>query len=192
MLRPERFASFETPNVIDPGDAPPTQPKKPKQIPRAADTVTAPTTISHSDRRVNLSRTEKISFGGGNEQDDPMYDRARGSPHRLLDNIHDLDVAPVETRSPLHRNDDDEEAAAAAHSLPSIDDARNYAASLLQDANRRTSSRDLMVTQEMAESSSSFPSKHLVRNRVVNVAGKLAALVVVLILVILALVRLSS
>mmetsp|Transcript_4531 Transcript_4531/g.9127 ORF Transcript_4531/g.9127 Transcript_4531/m.9127 type:complete len:190 (-) Transcript_4531:400-969(-) len=189
MFGPERFASIESPNVIDPGDAPPMQPKRKQQPPSspkkqqtAGESSTPP-----SYRATGLGRTEKIALG---------YDQ--------VGVVDDLDVERA-GRSYEDGDDDEEEEDDVHHSLPSIDEARNYAATLLVDADKRTSKRDLWATEQPSnlptsshlplhdyQLSSSSSSKHLVRNQVVSWLAKGLCVVLVIVLVVLALGRLSS
>jgi hypothetical protein len=104
------------------------------------------------------------------------------SPHkRLLDNIHDLDLEAPE--------DDDH---VPEHSLPSIDEARNYAASLLQDANRRTPTRRDYSMEEpsnlstngkplMMLPSTQKPSNGALRNQLVTLALRIGLGILVLV-----------
>lgn len=208
MFGPERFASIESPNVIDPGDAPPVQPKrKQQQQQTAGETSSSTLPPARSYRATGLGRTEKISLG--NDDDD----RVPSSPSpssRLVNRVEDLDVEQQQqepTRPFKSWDDDDGVEEGNHHSLPSIDEARHYAASLLMHADRRGSSwtRDL-ATEEPSNvptssshpplreysTSSSSSSKHLVCRQILLRAAKVGGLVLVLVLVVLALSRMIS
>jgi hypothetical protein len=176
MLGPDHFASFETPNVIDPGDAPPVQPKR-KEKTRTATTFPPTTRVA----KTTLGRTEKIDLGGGVSSQRLQPDQQVLSPHkRLLDNIHDLDLEAPE--------EDDH---VPEHSLPSIDEARNYAASLLQDANRRTP-RDHSMEEPsnlatngrplMMLPSTQKPSQGALRNQLVTLSLRIGLGILILVI----------
>ena len=196
MLGPERFASFETPNVIDPGDDAPIQPPRrgrPEEPRQTTGESTGVPLYRSSTRAPGLGRTEKIDLGD--------YQQARKSSKRLINSIDDLDI--------LEQQRDDDEDDENHHSLPSIDEARNYASALLQDANRRTSSsnRDLgseeptnapggllsplsYATATATTTMSHDGSKHLVRNQVLPLVAKVSGAVLILVLLIVAVSRL--
>lgn len=191
MLGPERFASFETPNVIDPGDDAPIQPKRkqgpPPSTPSSSSVTKSSAFPPPSYRPVSLGRTEKIQLHGSPK-----------SPPRLLNNIHDLDLSPEEDVNMEQKRADsyDEEEAQDQAEI-----ARKYAATLLKDANRRTSFTDLGSEEPsnapvgglmLLGDYSSSPSKHLVRNQVFMIGSKIAALILVLVFVVLMLIRMSS
>ena len=189
MLGPDRFASFETPNVIDPGDAPPVQPKrKDQQQQQASGQATgASVTPPRSHRATGLGRTEKIALHSDNNNDG-TYQERRHSPQRLLNTINDLDLEKADSYD-NDDHDDDEEG-----NPRSFDDSRNYAATLLKDANRldlgteEPSNMPTYAVRPMYESA----SKHLVRNRVIHTVGKVGGVVVACVLVVLILARLAS
>ena len=201
MFGPERFSSIESPNVIDPGDAPPMQPKRnqppppppPSSSPAKTKQTAGESSTPPSYRAMGLGRTEKIALGSG--YDDQVL-------------AHDLEQARRSYKDDDNDgnnyeegNDDDDD---VHHSLPSIDEARNYAATLLVNADKRTSKYDIWATEEPSNlpSSSNMPlddyrsssslSKHLVRNQVISWLVKGLGLVLVITLVVLVLVRLFS
>lgn len=125
MLGSDRFA-FETPNIIDPGDLPPSQP-----------THVQSTTVSTA----------------ASSEEECDYQEARESANRLLNDINDLELSPVKPTLPRssrlpfrdfpkqkpyypyeQANDDHHH----AHSLPSSEEARMHAASLLAEKRGRS------------------------------------------------------
>jgi Leucine-rich repeat (LRR) protein len=203
MLGSDRF-QFETPNVIDPGDLPPSQPRRPY----SDDNTRSPTSSTHSVSSNGSSEDDSEKNGGGgggggNKERNisknvisvaemSSYRHERNSSARLLNDINDLELSPrgvsgvpaltaSTTRngkkikslsgfkgekiggyrdSPSqaekalrceygdHHNDDDNESDdyadsnedshdAIAASLPSVEEARSYAASLLDNAEKK-------------------------------------------------------
>jgi len=125
MLGSDRF-TFETPNVIDPGDLPPSQPRRDCEEKKAdsMDEVCPP-----------------IKNG-----DDDDYQEARESRARLLHDLDDLDLTPTGKSGggvpyDPYSDDDEEESGEGSnrrrrhhqqhHSLPTVEEARLYATSLL-------------------------------------------------------------
>ena len=183
MLGPDRFASFETPNVIDPGDDAPIQP--PRRGVRPAGQTTGESTAASpsptSNRAPGLGRTEKIDLGD--------YQQVRHSPKRLINSIDELDLMET-NQQPSSSSDSGED----AHYVPPIDEARNYASALLQDANRRS----ILVNDEeptnapaglMSPLAYDAASKAMVRNQVWPLVFKVSGVVLVLVFVILVLSR---
>lgn len=173
MLGSDRF-TFETPNVIDPGDLPPTQPQR----------VEAPKSSNSSSH----SRTASVS----DDSDEDHYREARHSAARLLSDIGDLDLTPSSPPSlsrsmarPYDPYDDDDDDAelGAHHSLPHVDDARLYAASLLvrDDEKRspRTPKSPLNLTRTVRLRQPST-GDHLLRKRMLRIGGRVAIVLAVL------------
>jgi hypothetical protein len=201
MLGPDRFASFETPNVIDPGDEAPLQPKRKEQPSSSASSTPSAARVSSSV----VGRTRKISLNvpASPSSSSSSYNRERQSPQRVLNSINDLD---------LERGGDAPDNVPETSTGTTIDEARNYATSLLQDADRRTgstpknggASRTPVVFEAEQPSNDDHDeayqeyyskhhyqqhhrSKHLVRQRVLRVALKgcgILALIAVLIFLI--------
>ena len=194
MLGPDRFASFETPNVIDPGDDAPLQPprrRSPAEPQQTSGQSTAGAPRS-SSRAPGLGRTEKIDLGD--------YQQARQS--RLINSIDELDLVEQQQQQ-QQASGDGSSVGDDPNTAPSIDEARNYASALLQDANRRTSSRELAVIGGDEEptnipaglmsplAASDYGSKAMVRNQVWPVIFKVSGIVMAIVLVILVLSRMS-
>ena len=186
MLGPERFASFETPNVIDPGDDAPIQPPRRRPAEPQQQTTGESSGPRSSTRAPGLGRTEKIDLGD--------YQQVRHSPKRLINSIDDLDLMEQQPSS----DSGGEENNSHTMNQPSIDEARNYASALLQDANRRTSSsRAVNIGDEEPTNapaglmsplaSYDNASKALVRNQVWPLVFKVSGFVLVLVLLILVL-----
>lgn len=173
MLGSDRF-TFETPNVIDPGDLPPSRPR------RQAAAVTPP---SRRDSNTD-STTDENSTSSDEEY------AARESATRLLRDIDDIDH--LTTDYDPYENDEEYGIETKHEQLPSAEDARMYAASLLK-GNRSGGGSRASNHQRGGETVplSSFnrtiqleapSSKHLVRRRAVRclvpvlvVAGLMAA-----------------
>jgi Leucine-rich repeat (LRR) protein len=154
---------FETPNVIDPGDLPPSQPPRSDKIVRSHDPG---------------EEKQQLSGVMGSE----TYYNERESAKRLLRSISDLDIngdsAAAAAYDPY--DDDDEEGTAPnSHSLPSVDEARMYAASLLSE-NKRRNSRSFQRTVQL---SAAPKSKHLVRQHALFVAAKVCSVVIAIVLI---------
>ena len=126
MFGSDRF-TFETPNVIDPGDLPPSRPQR--------------LSGSSGEGTPSTQGSDEDSSSSGNDD----YQDARTSPARLLRDIGDLDLTPKASVVPYDPYDEEEGADEAEedtyrtyskygrnqHSLPSVEEARNYAATLL-------------------------------------------------------------
>lgn len=114
MLGNERFA-FETPNVIDPGDLPPSRP------PREQDSFSGVQGSKNSTiKKLNpVINTQKIHPDGTADE----YNQARESAARLLRDIADLELNPTAATDNVYDpygddNDDDSQSNAKNHSLP--------------------------------------------------------------------------
>lgn len=158
MLGNERFA-FETPNVIDPGDLPPSRPTR-EQDSATSVTGSKASTTRHSNR---LRNTQKIPSDDSAEE----YNQARESAARLLRDIADLELNPTtateKAYDPYDEDDDDGNANPKSHSLPYHDDRKHqlrlHATSLLKN---ETEPLSLQRTVKLREGES---AKNLVRNR---------------------------
>ncbi|GKZ00680.1 hypothetical protein MPSEU_001020100 [Mayamaea pseudoterrestris] len=206
MLGPDRFA-FETPNVIDPGDAPPSQPVRPDQ-PVGDDMGMNGNGGSSTTSRNQDDASQKTVPTSNRYHDERSV--------RLLRDIADLDLSPpTEPYDPYRddRGDDDdleggaESSSSKHHSLPTVDDARMYAASLLQESSGRSGGRDFQRTVKLrmpkmpvltSSSRASVaktaippvseapynPHRHLLRRQVMRQARKVCAVIVVVVVVV--------
>jgi Leucine-rich repeat (LRR) protein len=137
MLGPDRF-TFETPNVIDPGDMPPVAPRR-----ESSKETTTPSTHSSSD-----------------DDNDSDYQQARSSTARLLRDIEDLELKGDKGFSSYDDDDDDEEH--NHHSLPTAEEARLHATSLLSAKKNRRSNLGRSVRIDAPY------RKHLLRKRMIH------------------------
>jgi Leucine-rich repeat (LRR) protein len=201
MLGSDRFA-FETPNVIDPGELPPSRPTRDPN--------------DHRDRRGSahshtLSTSSPSSSTDSSVENDVLlpdetYRQVRASPARLLQSISDLELCPQtdvdgyygdghDTSVPYDPYDAEYGESVRNHtynesynhhrsfanqssaSLPTVEEARMHASALLVDK-RKGESKPLARTVRVGSSS----SQHLVRKRILALAkrfGLVAALIAV-------------
>jgi Leucine-rich repeat (LRR) protein len=161
MLGNERFA-FETPNVIDPGDLPPSRPTRDQEN-ISGDSGSKSSTTRHLN---HLNNSQKIHSADSADE----YNQARESAARLLRDIADLELNPknrTEKAYDPYDEDDDSHSNAKTHSLP-YHDARkqqirlNAATSLLKN---ETEPLSLQRTVKLREGES---SKNLLRNRILR------------------------
>jgi len=158
--------NFETPNVIDPGDLPPSRPRR-----------------SPSDEQRGVSCNNSHTASTHSDSDDEEYHQARESSARLLRDINDLDLSP----RPYDPYEEEEEQ--QQHSLPSVEQARTYAASLLRETERTKSPKSSfyeestpLAMDRTVKLASPSKSGHLVRKRVYSVAVRVCLIVLLVIL----------
>lgn len=173
MLGSDRFA-FETPNVIDPGDLPPSVPERTNEPPPphqqpAAQQVSPPPRIGPSVPIVLQTASSK--------DDDDSYE----ARHRLLNDIGDLDLTPPRNTGPpphtsarpydpYHDDEDDNDDHGEygdeerGHSLPTVEEARLYATSLLR------ADRDVLRASSSPQASLSFGKARVPRT--VRIGGR--------------------
>jgi Leucine-rich repeat (LRR) protein len=157
MLGSASFA-FETPNVIDPGDLPPSRPQRQESVSR---------------RDSNTDSTGEISSSSSSSEEYNTKSAARESATRLLRDIDDIDHL-TQDYDPY----DEEEGASGTTSheqLPSVEEARMYATSLLSSSNKTPGRRGGARDQETVPLAlhrtiklDSPSSKHLVRKRIIR------------------------
>jgi Leucine-rich repeat (LRR) protein len=204
MLGPDRFA-FETPNVIDPGDLPPSQPSRPDQplAETLRSNMNGGTQSDGGSGKTTHSDDESSQVSLQTLPSSNRYHDERSA--RLLRDSADLDLSPPTEPYDPYRNhqdddegddDDDLEGAAADnnkhHSLPSVDEARLYAASLLQDSKRR-GGRDFQRTIKLrlptlgksrTAPSDHNPHRHVLRRQLMRYSRKFLIVIVVLVVII--------
>jgi hypothetical protein len=172
MLGSDRF-SFDSPNVIDPGDLPPSRPQRQSSINQQEE--------QQQQRRERRGSNTDSTDENSSSSDEFRVSPARESAARLLRDIEDIDHL-AQDYDPY----DEEEAAAAAVSsheqLPSVEEARMYATSLLsvKSSDRRPThhGRDFSQVHEHQETVplsmnrtiklDARSSNHLVRQRVIR------------------------
>jgi hypothetical protein len=171
MLGSDRF-TFDSPNVIDPGDLPPSRPQRQSSINQQEE--------QQQQRRERRGSNTDSTDENSTSSDEFRVSPARESAARLLRDIEDIDHL-AQDYDPY----DEEEAAAAAVSsheqLPSVEEARMYATSLLsvKSSDRRSpthgghhSSQHQQETVPLSMNRTikldSRSSKHLVRQRVIK------------------------
>jgi hypothetical protein len=163
MLGSDRFA-FDSPNVIDPGDLPPSRPLRQTSITQQEE---------QQQQRQPRRGSNTDSTDDNSSSSDEIREPARESAARLLRDMEDLDHL-AQDYDPY----DEEEAAAAAGSmheqLPSVEEARMYATSLLsgESSSKRRSENHQQETVPLSLNRTiklnSHSSKHLVRKRVIR------------------------
>lgn len=178
MLGNDRFA-FETPNVIDPGDLPPSRPRNSNQQSTTASTA---------------------------DSSDDDYQEARNT--RLINDISDLELSPVKPQGgkaklpfrdfPRGNNGgttrpyspyDDDEYGGNAHSLPAAEEARLHAKALLQQQQQYQERQAFQRTMKLKAprflngSSGHHNDKHLVRTRVLRIISRWAVYLAIGVLV---------
>ena len=169
MLGPDRF-TFETPNVIDPGDMPPVAPRRESQK-----------TFNHTP--------STHSSSDGEDDDDTDYQQARNSTARLLRDIDDLELTGDEKAISRYSSYDEEEEDNQHHhhSLPTADEARLHATSLLSGKKDRRGNLGRTVRIDAPY------RKHLIRRRIIHLAIRYGwiplLLLLILIVVILVIAR---
>jgi Leucine-rich repeat (LRR) protein len=149
MLGPDRFA-FETPNVIDMGDLPPSRPRRQSSIEQ-----------QRERRDSNTDSTDENSTSS----EELLHEPARDSATRLLRDMGDLDHL-AQDYDPY----DEEEAAVTHEQLPSVEEARMYATSLLSAESKRRPYQQETTPLSLSRTIKldSPNSKHLVRKRLVR------------------------
>jgi len=175
MFGSDRF-TFETPNVIDPGDLPPSQPKH-QRTPRTL----------RSSREAHTPSTQSGSDSGSEDE----YQEARHSAARLLQDIGDLDLSAAEKETTDATYFDNFEDHSNNHSLPSVEEARTFATALLQDSDRRQSPmRDKSLpsspfgktkTLKLPSQDAYFEGQPYLRRRFLKIGCLIIAIVVIVI-----------
>lgn len=159
MLGPDRF-TFETPNVIDPGDMPPVAPRRESQKNSENSFSNTPSTHSSSD-------------------DDNDYQQARSSTARLLRDIDDLELSGDERGIGRFSSYDEDDEENNHHSLPSADEARLHATSLLSGKSHRDNEKLGRTIRLDAPY-----RKHLIRRRISRLASRYAWIPLLILLII--------
>jgi Leucine-rich repeat (LRR) protein len=186
MLGTDHF-TFETPNVIDPGDLPPSQPPRQDQFP-------SPGNGSDGGGESKIEQNGACNVLLPQISQKQYYDERSA---RLLRDISDLELSsPEHEETPSYdpyRDDDDdgtdeEEPAQHNHSLPTVDEARMHAAALLQNSKRRGIDFQRTVKLKLPRMGQSGRRNderhHLVRKLVMRHAWKICAIIVAIILAI--------
>jgi hypothetical protein len=179
MLGSDRFA-FDSPNVIDPGELPPSRPQRQASITQQEQQQQQQHQHQRERRGSNTDSTDENSTSS----DEFRELHARESAARLLSDMEDIDHL-AQDYDPY----DEEEAAAACtafststqhEQLPSVEEARMYATSLLSiksSERRPTHGGNQHFQQETVPLSMSRTikldarqraSNHLVRQRVIR------------------------
>jgi Leucine rich repeat len=182
MLANDRFA-FETPNIIDPGDLPPSRPR---------------------------NATHQSTTASTADSSDDDYQETRNQ--RLINDISDLELSPVKPQSkaklpfrdfpqrwassaasrPYNPYDDEGGDGANGHSLPSAEEARMHAKALLQQQQQSQERQVLSRTMKLRtprlqlnghggpgsnsamDGSSGHANKHSLRNRILHSCSRYA------------------
>jgi hypothetical protein len=161
MLGSDRFA-FDSPNVIDPGDLPPSRPQ------RQSSSI-LPEEQQGQRRGSNTDSTDEHS----SSSDEFLRRKPPNSAARLLRDIEDIDNL-VRDYDPY----DEEEAAASAGSrstheqLPSVEEARMYATSLLSAEKARSKRRSPTNQQNPQESQQNQETVPLSFNRTIKLDSR--------------------
>lgn len=175
MLGSDRFA-FDSPNVIDPGDLPPSRPQRQSSVSQQEEQQQ-----SQSQRR----RGSNTDSTDENSSSSDEFREPANSAARLLRDIEDIDHLAAD----YDPYDEEEAAASAAGSsynthqhqheqLPSVEEARMYATSLLSSeksskrrgspANQRDHQETVPLSFNRTIKLDSRSSNHLVRKRVLR------------------------
>jgi Leucine rich repeat len=159
MLGNERFV-FETPNVIDPGDLPPSRPSREQD-----DGSDLKGTESSTNLHFKSKNYQRIQSPGSRDD----YNQARESAARLLRDIADLELnptTPTQTIYDPYDDDDDGSPYVEDHSLPHRtarkQQSRLHAVSLLKN---ETQPLSLQRTVKLREGES---SQNLLRKRILR------------------------
>jgi hypothetical protein len=184
MLGSDRFA-FDSPNVIDPGDLPPSRPQRQSSITQQeeAQQIGQHQQSQRQGRRgSNTDSTDENS----SSSDEFLRSDPPNSAARLLRDIEDIDHL-AQDYDPY----DEEEAASAAsvgssgsrsrhEQLPSVEEARMYATSLLKAKSKRQQRHQSQQSQNLYQETvplsfnrtikldSRSSSNHLVRARIMR------------------------
>jgi Leucine-rich repeat (LRR) protein len=187
MLGPDRL-NFETPNVIDPGDR---QPSAPPRVSKACQSAASSESASSTH-----SNSSTSSSGASDPQQQYQYQHDRESTARLLTDIADLDLSPSSQQcdpyDPYEEDEDEEQGGKSSsarnsgsnhHSLPSVEAARFYAATLLnQSSNKKPSPKECQPLS-LGRTVPIDTSRHLVRKRILHYASRLGLVLVGVVLI---------
>jgi hypothetical protein len=161
MLGSDRFA-FDSPNLIDPGDLPPSRPQRQSTIQQEEKQEEQQ---SQRRRSSNTDSTDENS----SESDEFLRREPPNSAARLLRDIEDIDNL-VRDYDPY---DEEEAAAGSTHEqLPSVEEARMYATSLLSAEKARSNRRSPTNHQNPQESQQNQETVPLSLNRTIKLDSR--------------------